>query len=191
MITHLFNAMEGLHHRNPGIFGLLGTQSMPSIKKPFFGIIADGIHLHPTAINIAWNAHPNGFILITDSMSLLGLPDGAYDWTNGDRIIKKGYILTLEGTDKIAGASITLLECVNNFLAWSGVSIAEALGAITSTPARMLELSTVKGSLDPGADADLVILDDFENEEGQTQLKLAQVWKFGQCVFDEDEESGY
>lgn len=189
MITHLFNAMEPLHHRNPGIFGLLGTQSMPPIKKPFFGVIADGIHLHPTAINIAWHAHPEGFILVTDAMRLLGLPNGVYDWTNGDRIIKNGYVLKLEGTDKIAGSSITLLECVNNFLAWSGVSIAEALGAVTSTPARMLDLDTSKGTLEPGADADLVILDDIKEADGTTQLKLEQVWKFGQCVLDVSEGS--
>jgi N-acetylglucosamine-6-phosphate deacetylase len=189
VITHLFNAMEPLHHRNPGIFGLLGTQSLPPIKKPFFGIIADGIHLHATAINIAWHAHPEGFILITDAMRLLGLPDGVYEWTNGDRIIKKGFVLTLEGTDKIAGSSITLLECLNNFLAWSGVSIAEALGAITSTPARMLGLSDTKGSLEPGADADLVILEDLKDENGATQLKLQQVWKFGQCVYDHSEST--
>jgi len=189
MITHLFNAMEPLHHRNPGIFGLLGTQSIPPIKKPYFGIIADGIHVHPTAINIAWNAHPAGFILVTDAMHLVGLPDGIYDWTNGDRIIKKGSLLKLEGTDKIAGSSITLLECVNNFLKWSSVSIAEALGAVTSTPARMLDLTARKGVLSPGADADLVILDETKDEVGSTQLKLAQVWKFGQCVFKETVDS--
>ena len=185
MITHLFNAMEPLHHRNPGIFGLLGTQSEPAIKKPFFGVIADGIHLHPTAINIAWNAHPEGFILVTDAMPLLGLPDGTYEWTNGDRIIKRGPMLILEGTDKIAGSSITLLGCVNNFLKWSGVSIAEALGAVTSTPARMLDLGTTKGCLNPAADADLVVLEDFTDEAGSAQLRLGQVWKFGECVFDD------
>jgi N-acetylglucosamine-6-phosphate deacetylase len=101
MITHLFNAMRPLHHRNPGIFGVLGK--VESNPRPSFGIIADGIHLHPTSIKIAFNAHPDGCILVTDAMHLLGLEDGTYDWTNGYRIVKTGSLLTLEGSDKIAG----------------------------------------------------------------------------------------
>jgi N-acetylglucosamine-6-phosphate deacetylase len=185
MITHLFNAMESLHHRNPGMFGLLGQASDLSYPKPFFGIIADGIHLHPSAINIAWHAHPEGFILVTDAMALVGLPDGIHEWTNGERIVKNGYTLTLEGHDnKIAGSSITLIECVNNFLNWSGVGFAQALGAVTSTPANMLGVSDVKGHLSPGADADLVVLDEILLADGRKELVVEQVWKFGVCVFD-------
>lgn len=105
MITHLFNAMRPLHHRNPGIFGVLGVAEQ-SLPRPYFGIISDGEHLHPTTIKIAFNAHPDGFILVTDAMHLVGLPDGAYQWTNGDctnYIVKKGPKLLLEGSDKIAG----------------------------------------------------------------------------------------
>lgn len=101
MITHLFNAMRPLHHRNPGIFGVLGIAE--SLPRPYFGIIADGIHLHPTSIKIAFNAHPDGFILVTDAMHLVGLEDGVHEWTNGENIIKTGPRLTLEGSDKIAG----------------------------------------------------------------------------------------
>ena len=104
MITHLFNAMRPLHHRNPGIFGVLGIAE--SLPRPYFGIISDGIHLHPTTIKIAWNAHPDGFILVTDAMHMAGLPDGTYQWTNGDSeqfITKKGTLCLLEGTDTIAG----------------------------------------------------------------------------------------
>lgn len=104
MITHLFNAMRPLHHRNPGIFGVLGRAE--SLPRPYFGIIADGIHLHPNTIKIAYNAHPDGFLLVTDAMHMVGLPDGRYQWTNGEgehHILKKGFVLTLEGTDSIAG----------------------------------------------------------------------------------------
>jgi len=107
MITHLFNAMRPLHHRNPGIFGVLGLAE--SLPRPYFGIISDGIHLHPTTIKIAFNAHPDGFILVTDAMHLVGLPDGAYPWTNGEQtcnIVKKGSTLLLEGSDTIAGRSV-------------------------------------------------------------------------------------
>ncbi|RFU36280.1 hypothetical protein B7463_g13, partial [Scytalidium lignicola] len=182
MITHLFNAMRPLHHRNPGVFGVLGIAE--SLPRPYFGVISDGIHLHPTSIKIACNAHPDGFILVTDAMGLVGVPDGVYEWTNGEYIVKKGPRLTLQGSDKIAGSSITLIECVNNFLNWSGAGIPQALKAVTLTPAAMLGLSGVKGCLESDADADLVVLDEQIAPNGETKLIVDQVWKFGIKVFD-------
>lgn len=105
MITHLFNAMRPLHHRNPGVFGVLGIAE--PLPRPYFGIIADGIHLHPASIKIAFNAHPDGFILVTDAMHLVGLPDGVYEWGNGESILKRGSRLLLEGTEKIAGRFVS------------------------------------------------------------------------------------
>ncbi|KAJ4422233.1 N-acetyl-glucosamine-6-phosphate deacetylase [Gnomoniopsis sp. IMI 355080] len=188
MITHLFNAMRPLHHRNPGIFGVLGTTE--SLPRPYFGIISDGIHLHPNTIKIAYNAHPDGFILVTDAMHMVGLPDGRYKWTNGEgehHIIKKGFVLTLEGTDSIAGSSITLIECANNFLKWSGTSIPNVLRAVTSTPAEMLGLQGTKGSLEAGADADLVIFSEEKDEDGAPRLVIDEVWKFGSRVYHKSE----
>lgn len=183
MITHLFNAMRPLHHRNPGVFGVLGIAE--SLPRPYFGIIADGIHLHPTSIKIAFNSHPEGFILVTDAMHLVGCPDGIYSWTNGERFIKKGTRLTLDGTDgKIAGSCLTLIECVSNFLNWSGAGIPQALKAVTATPAAMLGLSGVKGSLESDADADLVVISEEVAGNGETVLSVDQVWKFGSKVYD-------
>jgi N-acetylglucosamine-6-phosphate deacetylase len=187
MITHLFNAMRPLHHRNPGIFGLLGTPSS-TIQKPYFGVIADGIHLHPTSIKIAWNAHPEGLILVTDAMRLAGMPDGTYDWTNGSRIKKEGALLTLEENGKIAGSSIQLVDCVTNFLNWTGASVPEALKAVTETPARMLGVQDTKGTLKEGADADLVVLD-LQGEGEEKKLVVDEVWKFGVKVFDRVQEA--
>ncbi|PLB44703.1 N-acetyl-glucosamine-6-phosphate deacetylase [Aspergillus steynii IBT 23096] len=181
MITHLFNAMRPFYHRNPGIFGLLGQNER---RRPFYGVIADGIHLHPTSIRIAYNAHPDGLILVTDAMKLCGLPDGIYEWTNGERIVKTGARLTLEGSDKIAGSSATLIECVNNFRRWSGASTAEALNSVTATPARLLGLQGIKGSLDSGADADLVVLSDETDPYSGPTLTVDQVWKRGVKIFD-------
>ena len=184
MITHLFNAMRPLHHRNPGIFGLLGTPSS-SIRKPYFGVIADGIHLHHTSVKIAWNAHPEGLVLVTDAMRLAGMPDGTYDWTNGSRIIKQGPLLTLEENGKIAGSSIQLIDCVNNFLNWTGASVPQALKAVTETPARMLGMEDVKGTLREGADADLVVLSLQDCAGGgEKKMVVDQVWKFGTKVFE-------
>ncbi|KAJ5180396.1 hypothetical protein N7492_003606 [Penicillium capsulatum] len=183
MITHLFNAMRPFYHRNPGVFGLLGRSER---HRPYYGVIADGIHLHPTSIKIAYNAHPDGLILVTDAMRLCGLPDGIYDWTNGERIVKTGARLTLEGSDKIAGSSATLIECVNNFRRWSGSSTADAINACTVVPARLLGLEGVKGSLDAGADADLIVLGETDDLYSGPTLTVDQVWKFGAKIHDTD-----
>lgn len=183
MITHLFNAMRPFYHRNPGVFGLLGQSER---RRPFYGVIADGIHLHPTSIKIAYNAHPDGLILVTDAMRLCGLPDGVYEWTNGERIVKTGARLTLEGSDKIAGSSATLIECVNNFRRWSNASTADAINAVTAAPARLLGLEGVKGSLDSGADADLVVLGETNDPYSGNTLTVDQVWKFGVKIHDTD-----
>ena len=108
MITHLFNAMTEPHHRTPGIFGILGSQEQDEGRKtkrrPWFGLIADGIHVHPSMIRVAYSAHPDGCILVTDAMAVLGLPDGDYTWTNGEVIEKRGGKVTLKGTEgTIAG----------------------------------------------------------------------------------------
>jgi len=183
MITHLFNAMRPLHHRNPGPFGTLGKAA--GTHRPYFGIISDGIHLHPTTVKIAWNAYPEGFILVTDAMKTVGLPDGIYDWTNGDRWVKKGPLLTREGTDKIAGSSATLIECVSNFWTWSHATIPQVIGAVTTTPAEMLGVQGVKGTLEAEGDADLLVLDAREDSNGLRELKIEQVYKFGMLVHDE------
>ncbi|KAL4774096.1 hypothetical protein BDW60DRAFT_183629 [Aspergillus nidulans var. acristatus] len=188
MVTHLFNAMRPFYHRNPGIFGVLGQQSEHR-RSLFYGIIADGIHLHPTSIRIAYNAHPDGLVLVTDAMKLCGLPDGIYDWTNGERIVKTGARLTLEGSDKIAGSSATLIECVNNFRRWSGASTAQALNAASAVPARLLGLQGVKGSLDSGADADLLVLSDEDDPHSEKTLKVNQVWKRGTKIYDSSKDA--
>ena len=152
----------------------------PETGKPFFGLIADGIHLHSSSVQIAHAAHPSGTILVTDAMQLAGCADGTYDWTNGERIIKKGPILTLEANGRLAGSAIELIDCVNNFKKWTNCSVAEALGCVTSTPANMLGEGVVdrKGALKPGMDADLVVLD--ETSDGT--LVVDEVWKYGTRV---------
>ena len=83
-----------LHHREPGVFGLLGLAAPVSgeeeeddktCKRPYYGVIADGIHLHPLSVSLAYNLHSKGFILVTDAMHLAGMPDGKYEWVNGEK----------------------------------------------------------------------------------------------------------
>lgn len=80
-----------------------------------------------------------------------------------------------------------MIECANNFLKWSGTSIPNVLRAVTSTPAKMLGLQGIKGSLEAGADADLVIFSEEKDEDGAPRLAIDEVWKFGSRVYHKSE----
>lgn len=197
MITHPFNQMKPFHHRNPGIFGVLGSNGIKTTppttpggkpkrseyKLPFFSLIADGIHLHSTTVKIAYSVHPDGCILITDAMPIIGLPDGLYTYSpsSSQLIHKTGSKLTLQDSDVLAGSASTLMECVNNFLDWTGVGVAEALATVTEHPARVLGIEDRKGVLATGADADPVVF--AEDVDGRRELLVEEVWKFGVKVW--------
>jgi N-acetylglucosamine-6-phosphate deacetylase len=146
-------------------------------RQPYFGLIADGIHLSPQTLKIAYSSHPEGAILVTDAQKYAGCADGAYSWRGEDRIIKEGKVLRMESSGRIAGSVAELIDCVNNFKRWTGCGSAKALETVTSTPAKMLgkDVEKKKGKLEVGMDADLVILD--EGLDGD--LTVRQVWKFG------------
>ena len=154
------------------------------LTKPYFGLIADGIHLHPSSLSIAYNAHPSGAILVTDALALAGCEDGTHDLWNGDRVVKNGAVLRSEANDRLAGSVVTLIECINNFHKFTGVGWAEVLACVTSTPAKMLgdNVAHRKGKLEGGMDADLVVLEEMEGADGVGELQVRQVWKFGTFV---------
>lgn len=111
MITHLYNQMNGHHHREPGPLGVLGgltetgnevSKSEELTRRPYFGIIADGHHVHPASVRLAHLLHPEGLVLVTDALLLLGSEDGTIDWLTR-RLTKQGIRVMLEGTEIIAG----------------------------------------------------------------------------------------
>ncbi|KAM5511661.1 N-acetylglucosamine-6-phosphate deacetylase [Fusarium oxysporum f. sp. phaseoli] len=189
MITHLFNAMEPCLHRSPGLVGLIGAPETDLTDRPFFGLIADDIHVAPSCVRMAWAVHKNDCILTTDGTAATGwdLPEGTYEWMPGKTVVKNGEKLFLEGTDTIAGGSTTLLQCVSNLIRWTGCDVAEALQTVTANPARMLGCEDTKGTLKPGADADLVVLSWSKGEEKSRELQLDEVWKFGKKCFTRKE----
>ncbi|KAF5317336.1 hypothetical protein D9611_004021 [Ephemerocybe angulata] len=132
-----------------------------SFERPFYGIIVDGIHCHPNSVRLAYAAHPDGCILVTDAMKILdpNLEDGVHEWRDGQNFVKEGDKLYLEGTDTLAGSVVTLDKCIRNFCRFTGCSIGEAIRCATYNPAKCLGIENRKGTLRPGADADLVILD--------------------------------
>ncbi|KAL8284003.1 hypothetical protein RQP46_005116 [Phenoliferia psychrophenolica] len=176
-VTHLFNAMPQMHHRDPGVIGTLGAKL--EAQRPYYGIIADAIHVHPSAVRLAYDCHPNGAVLVTDAMSLMNphLPDGRHSWRDGRFITKSGLSLYIDGTNTLAGSAITLDQCVRNLAAFTSIPISKAVRCATWNVAQMLggDVARTKGALLEGRDADLVVLD----EEGfvlSTWVMGVEVW---------------
>ncbi|XP_067948216.1 N-acetylglucosamine-6-phosphate deacetylase-like isoform X2 [Watersipora subatra] len=173
-ITHLFNAMLPFHHRDPGLVGLLTSWKLPKDSMVYYGIIADGIHTHPATMRIAHRTHPNGIVLVSDSMCAAGLSPGTYHF--GQQTIdvkeKKAYVA---GTETLAGSIAFLDECVQTFYNGTECSKVEALEAATLHPALLLGIEDRKGTLEYGTDADFLILDD--------DLQVTHTYIGGQCVY--------
>ncbi|XP_078369540.1 N-acetylglucosamine-6-phosphate deacetylase-like [Oculina patagonica] len=159
-ITHLFNAMLPFHHRDPGIVGLLTDIDTP--KPIFYGLIADGIHTHPTATRIAHRSHPDGLVLVTDAIAALGLSPGLHKL--GPMQVEIDHEkATLQGTNTLAGSIASMDVCVQRFRKMSGCTTVEALEGATLHPAQVLGIEHKKGTLNYESDADLVFLDDDLN----------------------------
>lgn len=156
MVTHLYNAMPQPHHRDVGVVGLITS---PIAKDaPYFGLITDGVHVDPSMATIAYRSRPDKCIVVTDAMHLIGLPDGTYKWDH-QYITKTGPRLYLKGTKTLAGAATTLPQCMRNLMAWTNISLPEAIKTVTNNPAKSIGVEKRKGFLNVDCDADLVVLD--------------------------------
>jgi len=150
-VTHLFNAMEPLHHRQPGLIG--AALEDPAI---FCGLIADGHHVHPSVLSIVFAAGPKTRLtLVTDAMSSVGDPSDTFE-LNGRTVRRKDGRLTIDdGT--LAGSDLDMISAIRFAVNACGVAIVDALRMATSVPAGMLGIDTI-GALRPGARADFVTL---------------------------------
>ncbi|MGB5567193.1 MAG: N-acetylglucosamine-6-phosphate deacetylase [Acidimicrobiia bacterium] len=150
-VTHIFGAQRPWKHRDPGISGVALVRD-----DVFITAIVDGIHLAPEATMLAANAAGDRFVLITDAIAAAGRPDGAY--VLGDRtvILKDGACRLENGT--LAGSSLTMDQAVRNMMAL-GYEPSRAIAAATSAPATLMRRDDL-GRLEPGAPADVCILDD-------------------------------
>ncbi len=158
-VTHLYNAMPGLHHRAPGVIpAALEAGAMPEI-------IADGVHIHPAMVRLAFSLFgANRMILISDSMEAAGMPDGEYS-LGGQAVVKKGPHATLhDGT--LAGSATDLMGCMRVAITEMGLPIEAAVRAATENPACALGVFDERGSLDAGKIADIVLLDADLNIKG-------------------------
>lgn len=158
-VTHAFNAMRPLHHREPGMVG-----AALDLDELTCEVICDGIHVDPVVVRLLVERKgPKGTMLVTDAIEATGLADGEYRLGERRVVVRDGRA-TLPGHDTIAGSTLTMDRALRNVIAFTGVSVADAATMAATTPARTLGLGDRKGAIAPGLDADLVILepDDLE-----------------------------
>jgi len=169
-VTHLFNAMSPLGHREPGMVGAaLDTGTL------YAGLIADGIHVHAAAMGVALRAKtgPGKIFLVTDAMSPIGTDMTSFT-LNGREILRHDGRLTLvDGT--LAGADIDMASSVRLVHQTLGLPLDEALRMASVYPAEAAQISGSKGAIKAGLDADFVVLDD--------DLKTQSTWIGGKRVY--------
>jgi N-acetylglucosamine-6-phosphate deacetylase len=152
--THLFNAMSGYHHREPGVAGAVFDS--PEVTAE---VIADGVHLHPSAVRLAVARKGEDKIcLITDSLKAAGLGDGIYQMGNLEFEVK-GTEARLKESGVLVGSVMTLNKAVKNVIGWTGVSINKGVNMASLNPARVLGLDDEIGSIQEGKYANLAVFD--------------------------------
>lgn len=155
-VTHLFNAMNGLHHREPGIVGAVSDFDIHA------EIICDGIHIHPAVIRLMYKVDPDKLILISDSMSAAGLEDGIYELGGQKVYVQNGKAALEDGT--IAGSTTTVYKAFKNVIDF-GIPAEQAILSATLIPAKAIKADHEIGSIEVGKKADFIIMDQDYNIE--------------------------
>ena len=151
-ITHLYNAMPPLHHRNPGVIGAGMERDFVTAE-----LICDGYHVHPSSVRAAFRLFPNRICLISDALRCCAMPNGAYELSGQTVTVTDGVARLHDGT--IAGAASDLLTDLQNAVSF-GIPKEQAILAATATPAKAIGLSGEIGCIAAGARADFLIMDD-------------------------------
>jgi N-acetylglucosamine-6-phosphate deacetylase len=167
-VTHLFNAMSAMHHREPGLPGAAFAH-----PRVVCGLIADGLHVHPEMVGLAFRMlGPDRLCLTTDAIAAAGVGDGEYRLATLT-VYMDGGVPRL-GSGVIAGSVLTMNEAFRNILAFTGCTVPEAARMASTTPARLVGAGRRKGRLAPGYDADLTVL--------APDLSVEAVWRGGKSL---------
>ncbi|WP_330349103.1 N-acetylglucosamine-6-phosphate deacetylase [Streptomyces sp. NBC_00582] len=159
--THLFNAMPPLGHRAPGPIAALLQDERITVE-----LINDGTHLHPASLELAFrHAGADRVAFITDAMDAAGIGDGRYLLGPLEVEVSEGVARLVEG-GSIAGSTLTQDRAFKRAVTVDRLSVEDAVTALSATPARVLGLYDTVGSLEPGKDADLVLLDENFDVKG-------------------------
>jgi N-acetylglucosamine-6-phosphate deacetylase len=160
--------MPPFDHRQPGLIGALLAD-----HKITAGMILDGIHLHPMAVNFAWQVLGSKRTnLVTDATAALGMPPGEYH--NDDITVYVDDVSVRLADGHLAGSLLSLDQALRNLVTFTGCSLEAALPTVTHIPAHLLGLDASHGKLVAGAQADFVFLD--------TQLRVTGMWVNGQQI---------
>ena len=148
-LTHLFNAMSGIHHRHPGSIGAASERENVTAE-----LICDGIHVHPSAVRMAFRLFPGRICLISDALRCCGMADGSYS-LGGQEILLSGGVARLTG-GAIAGSAADLYQCMRRAVSF-GIPREQAVWAATALPARVIGRESETGAIADGRAADFVI----------------------------------
>ena len=165
-LTHLYNAMPGIHHRSPGPIAAASER-----EDVYAELICDGYHVHPAAVGMAFKLFPGRICLISDGLRCLGMPEGQYELGGQPIVLKDGVARLADGT--IAGAASDLFTDMKNAMAF-GIPEATAILAATLIPAKSIGAEGDVGAIEPGRLADYLVL----NEAWQ----LKEVYREGRRV---------
>ena len=152
-VTHTFNAMPSLHHRSPGpLTAIFQAENITA------QLITDGVHIHPAVLKLAFEIlGPKRTIPITDGMQAIGLGDGQFVYNGIEYESREGAARYKDGT--LIGTALGLSQMLQKFIGFTGCPISDAIKTVTENPAKLLGLDEKKGTISPGKDADLVLLE--------------------------------
>ncbi len=168
-VTHLFNAMSPLHHREPGPLPALLERREVSLQ-----IIPDGVHLHPAILRmLAGLAGLERIVLITDGLQALGLEDGSYSYNRQPIVVSGGTARSLDG--KLVGTTLGMNRLIQRYHGFSGCPLAQAVRAASFNPACVLGIHKRTGSLEGGKSADVALLN--------PDFTVWKTWKRGRLIF--------
>ena len=149
-LTHLYNAMPPIHHRNPGV--IPAAVENPNVQAE---IICDGYHIHPASVRLAFTMFRNRMVLVSDSGRCAGQPEGTQFQLGGqDAWLRGGVARLADGT--IACSARNLWKCLQNVLSW-GIAEEEAVRAATANPAKAIGAADKIGTIETGKLADFVV----------------------------------
>ncbi|WP_201319063.1 N-acetylglucosamine-6-phosphate deacetylase [Paenibacillus sp. EPM92] len=170
--VHTFNAMTGLHHRNPGVVGAVLTEEVINAE-----VIADGHHVHPAAIKLLTLAkRKDNLLLITDAMSAAGLGSGEYDLGGLPVIVEDG-VARLKAGNTLAGSTLTMIQALRFMVEQVGLSVEEASRLASHNPAKAIGCLEQTGTISEGKLADLLLV--------SPQLQIGRVWVEGHATTSE------
>lgn len=154
-LTHLFNAMPPVHHRSPGVIGAASERDNVIAE-----LICDGLHVHPSAVRMAFWLFPGRICLVSDALRCCGMPDREYELSGQTVFLKDGIARLADGT--IAGSATNLYDCMRNAIRF-GIPEEEAIRAATILPARQIGAADSVGSIEAGKWADFIVCDQMLN----------------------------